>query len=168
MNNTSHPAFEKLLEGFLQLAGQDPAGAKGSNGFEFESGDHTARVFPDADGAHVVIEVDVRSFGPHEMENASLLLMLHRLNESALPQHGWIATIDEVDELVLSTMLRIHETDGLKLQASVTDALDRAESLTALVSQFTNSPSESGAVAQKPLTGETVHEQGTFNPLDRA
>ena len=65
-------------------------------------------------------------------------------------------------------MLRIQETDGLKLQASVTDALDRAESLNALVSQFTNSPSESGAVAQKPLTGETVHEQGTFNPLDRA
>jgi len=165
MNNTSHPAFEKLLEGFLQLAGQDPAGAKGSNGFEFESGDHTARIFPDADGAHVVIEVDVRSLGPDEMENASLLLMLHRLNESALPQHGWIATIDETDNLLLSASLPLTETDGLKLQGEVAGALDRAESLTALVNQFSSTDSNAGA---EESGAETAKVSTSFNPLDRA
>jgi len=162
--STTSP-FENLLESFLILAGQDPSGAKGSRGFEFESGAHTVRVFPDADGARVVIEVDVRSLGPDETENASLLLMLHRLNESALPQHGWIATIDGVDELVLSTMLRIQETDGLKLQASVTDALDRAESLTALVSQFSGTASNAGAEKSE---AEATKMATSFNPLDRA
>lgn len=152
-------AFEKLLESFLILAGQDPVGAKGSRGFEFESGAHTVRVFPDADGARVIIEVDVHSLRPDEMENAPLLLMLHRLNEAARPEHGWTVTIDEVDELVLSSSLAIQETEATKLQSSVTDALDRAESLTALVNQFSSTATEAATVSSAP---------DSFNPLDRA
>jgi len=162
-NPQSSSAFEKLLESFLILAGQDPAGAKGSRGFEFESGAHTVGVFPDADGARVIIEVDVRSLRPDEMENAPLLLMLHRLNEAARPEHGWIATIDEVDGILLSTTLPLTETDGLKLQGSVTDALDRAESLTALVNQFSSTATEG-----KLTGGDAVTVPDSFNPLDRA
>jgi hypothetical protein len=66
---------------------------------------------------------------------------------------------------VLSTMLRIQETDGLKLQASVTDALDRAESLTALVSQFSGTASNAGAEKSE---AEATKMATSFNPLDRA
>lgn len=160
-SNTSSP-FENLLESFLILAGQDPVGAKGSRGFEFESGAHTVRVFPDGEGARVIIEVDVQSLSPDEVENAPLLLMLHRLNEAARSEHGWAVTIDEADGILLSTSLPLAETDGVKLQTSVTEALDRAESLTALIAQFSNSASEG--------SGEAIPDAATssFNPLDRA
>lgn len=157
-----HPLFEKLLEGFLVLAGQDPTGAKGSRGFEFESGAHTVRVFPDGEGARVIIEVDVQTLRPDEVEKAPLLLMLHQLNEAARPEHGWTVTIDEGDAILLSTSLALAETDGVKLQSAVTEALDRAESLTALIAQFSTSASEGsgGAIPEAAAA--------SFNPLDRA
>lgn len=159
--STSSP-FENLLESFLILAGQDPAGAKGSRGFEFESGAHTVRVFPDGAGARVIIEVDVQTLRPDEVEKAPLLLMLHRLNEAARPEHGWTVTIDEGDAILLSTSLPLAETDGVKLQSAVTEALDRAESLTALIAQFsTSAPEGSGGAIPEAAAA-------SFNPLDRA
>lgn len=154
-------AFEKLLESFLILAGQDPAAAKGSHGFEFESGAHTVRVFPDGEGARVIIEVDVQSLSPDQVEQAPLLLMLHRLNEAARAEHGWTVTIDEGEGILLSTSQPLAETDGVKLQGSVTDALDRAESLTAMIAQFSTSASEGSGEAI--LHGTT----SSFNLLDR-
>jgi hypothetical protein len=92
--------------------------------------------------------------------------MLHRLNEAARPEHGWVATVDERDQLMLSTSLPIQETEGTQLQSEVAGALDRAESLTALVNQFTAKASETGADALDTRPVEV--NPASFNPLDRA
>jgi hypothetical protein len=89
----------------------------------------------------LVIEVDVRQLDVAETLNAPLLLMLHRLNESARSAHSWSATVDENDLLLLSAMRPISEVDAVVLQMLVSDALDRAESLAALVEQFSSAPS---------------------------
>jgi hypothetical protein len=141
--STSVPnSFEKLLEAFLDSLGHDLSGAKGSSGFEFGSGDFTVRVFPDSTNPEIlVIEVDVRQLDVSETLNAPLLLMLHRLNEAARSAHPWSATIDENSLLLLSAMRPISEVDAVVLQMLVSDALDRAESLAALVEQFSSAPS---------------------------
>ena len=142
MSTPVSDSFEKLLEAFLDSLGHDLSGAKGSSGFEFGSGDFTVRVFPDSTNPEMlVIEVDVRQLDVAETLNAPLLLMLHRLNEAARSAHPWSATVDENSLLLLSTTRPIPEVDAVGLQMLVSDALDRAESLAALVEQFSSSPS---------------------------
>lgn len=142
MSTPVSDSFEKLLEAFIDSLGHDLSAAKGSSGFEFGSGDLTLRVFPDSTNPEMlVIEVDVRQLDVVETLNAPLLLILHRLNEAARSAHPWSATVDENDLLLLSAMRPISEVDAVGLQMLVSDALDRAESLAALVEQFSSSPS---------------------------
>lgn len=141
MNPPATASFEKLLESFLDSLGHDLLAGKGSGGFEFQSGDFIVRVFSDSsEPERIVVEVDVRQLETPETANAPLLLMLHRLNEAARPAHFWSATIDEKDLLLLSTSLPLVGVDAVRLQELVSEALDRAESLAALVRQF-SSPS---------------------------
>ena len=142
MNPPVSDSLEKLLESFLDSMGHDPLAAKGSGGFEFQSGDFTVRVFSDSSELEmIVVEVDVRPLEATQIANAPLLLMLHRLNEAARPAHLWSATIDEKDLLLLSTSLPLVGVDAVSLQELVSEALDRAESLATLVEQFSSSTS---------------------------
>jgi hypothetical protein len=143
MNPPVSDSLEKLLESFLDSLGHDPLAAKGSGGFEFQSGDFTVRVFSDSSEPEmIVVEVDVRPLEATQIANAPLLLMLHRLNEAARPAHLWSATIDEKDLLLLSTSLPLVGVDAVSLQELVSEALDRAESLATLVRQFSSPPLE--------------------------
>ena len=106
MNPPVTDSFEKLLESFLDSLGHDPLAGKGSRGFEFQSGDFTVRVFSDSsEPERIVVEADVRPLEATQIDNAPLLLMLHRLNEAARTAHFWSSTIDEKDLLLLSTSL---------------------------------------------------------------
>jgi hypothetical protein len=143
MNTPDTASFEKLLESFLDSLGHDPLAARGSGGFEFQSGDFTVRVFLDSsEPEQIVVEVDVCQLETPEITNAPLLLMLHRLNESARPAHFWRATIDEKNLLLLSTSQPVLEVDAVILQELVSEALDRAESLATLVRQYASPPPE--------------------------
>ena len=160
MNMPISDSFEKLLESFLVSLGHDPIAAKGSGGFEFESGGFNARILLDSTNpARLVAEVDVRRLDDAEVSHAELLLMLHRLNEAARPTHGWTATIDEENLLLLSLFLPLAETDGVALQAVVDDALARAESLGQLVRRFSE-PASAAATVESA--------SAPFNPMDRA
>ena len=70
---------------------------------------------------------------PTEAASAPLLMAIHRLNEAARAEHGWVATIDEGDRLLISKVLALHDTDAVALQDAVATALALAESLAALV-----------------------------------
>lgn len=156
-------AFEKLLEQFLALLGQDPAKAKGSGGFEFESGPHTAAIVPDSDtGEGIAIEVGVLTLGAGEKSNAGLLLALHQLNEAARAAHKWTVTVDVGDRLLLSTRVPACVTDAPALQEALCESFERAESLAALVGQFSSGPSPGGG-GQPPS-----NEVPRFNPLSWA
>ena len=142
MNPPVTDSFEKLLESFLDSLGHDPLAGKGSRGFEFQSGDFTVRVFSDSsEPERIVVEADVRPLEATQIDNAPLLLMLHRLNEAARTAHFWSSTIDEKDLLLLSTSLPLVGVDAVSLQELVSEVLDRAESLAALVEQFSSSTS---------------------------
>jgi hypothetical protein len=142
MNPPVTDSFEKLLESFLDSLGHDPLAGKGSRGFEFQSGDFTVRVFSDSsEPERIVVEADVRPLEATQIDNAPLLLMLHRLNEAARTAHFWSSTIDEKDLLLLSTSLPLVGVDAVSLQELVSEVLDRAESLAALVEQFSSSKS---------------------------
>jgi hypothetical protein len=152
-------SFEKMLESFLDSLGHDPLAAKGSAGFEFGSGDFTVRVFSDSFvPERIVVEVDVRKLDELEITNATLLLMLHRLNEAARPVHLWSATIDENDLLLLSIGLPLVSVDAVRLQELVSDALERAESLAELVRQFSSKPPE--------MPAEGTEAEGNFKAFD--
>ena len=129
---THDPSFEKLLESFLALTGHSQVQATGSNGFEFECGAHNVAVFPTAD-SRLVVEADAAVLLPTEAASAPLLMAIHRLNEAARAEHGWVATIDEGDRLLISKVLALHDTDAVALQDAVATALALAESLAALV-----------------------------------
>ena len=129
---THDPSFEKLLESFLALTGHSQVQATGSNGFEFECGAHDVAVFPTAD-SRLVVEADAAVLLPTEASSAPLLMAIHRLNEAARAEHGWVATIDEGDRLLISKVLALHDTDAVALQDAVATALALAESLAALV-----------------------------------
>ncbi len=142
MNPPVTDSFEKLLESFLDSLGHDPLAGKGSRGFEFQSGDFTVRVFSDSsEPERIVVEADVRPLEATQIDNAPLLLTLHRLNEAARTAHFWSSTIDEKDLLLLSTSLPLVGVDAVSLQKLVSEVLDRAESLAALVEQFSSSTS---------------------------
>ena len=164
MKGTHPPVpFEKLLEQFLEIVGQDPSMANGSMGFEFESGTHTARFLPDSETAEgIVIEVDAHTLGEEEKANALLLMMLHRLNEASRTEHSWAITVDVEDRVLISTRLPISGIDGSALQKALCESLDRAESLTALIEQFSQGASRGVA----PELSENVNL--LFNPLKQA
>ena len=156
--NQPNSSFEKLLEAFLILVGQDPKSAKESTGFEFECGAHSVAVFP-IDDSKLMVEVDVDILQTAEATNAPLLMILHRLNDAARSEHHWMATIDEENRVLISKQLPICDTDAVALQVAVSAAIDHAETLAALVARIgTESLDESSE----------IQESDTLNPLQRA
>ena len=129
---TPDPSFEKLLESFLALTGHSQVQAAGTTGFEFESGAHNIAVFPAAD-SRLVVEAEAAVLLPTEASSAPLLMAIHRLNEASRAEHGWVATIDDGDRLLVSKILPLHGTDAVALQDAVATALALAESLAAVV-----------------------------------
>jgi hypothetical protein len=147
---TPDPSFEKLLESFLALAGHNPGEAAGSTGFEFECGAHNVAVFPAGD-SRLVVEAEAAVLLPAEAANAALLMAIHRLNEAARAEHGWVATIDGGDRVLVSKVLPLHGTDAVALQDAVTTALTLAGSLAGLVAHAAGSEATpSGEETQAP------------------
>jgi len=135
------PAFELLVSAFLPLVGQDSAQALGVTGFEFDTEAYSVAVWP-VDDAQIMVQVTVAALQPVEMTDPGLLLMLHRLNEDARTEHGWTATIDAQDQLLLYTLRPLRQTDAQALQDAVAQGLDRAEALSAMVAHAVVPPVE--------------------------
>ena len=125
-------AFELLVSSFLSLVGQDSAQSSGVTGFEFDTEAYSVAVWPVGDD-QVMVQVAVAALQPGELADPAVLLMLHRLNEDARTEHGWTATIDAQDQLLLYTLRPLRQTDAQALKDAVAQGLDRAEALSAMV-----------------------------------
>lgn len=146
---TPDPSFEKLLESFLALTGHSQEQSAGATGFEFECGAHNVAVFPTAD-SRLVIEAEAAVLLPTEATSAPLLMAIHRLNEAARAEHGWVATIDDGDRLLVSKILPLHGTDAVALQDAVATALALAESLAALVAHAASQEAPPAVESEAP------------------
>ena len=60
----------------------------------------------------LIIEVGVTALQPAEAASAPLLMALHRLNDSTRGEHGWIATIDDEERLLLSSTFSLAALDA--------------------------------------------------------
>lgn len=138
------PAFESLTQSFLTLIGQDPTGASGVSGFEFEYGAYSVAVAP-IGREKLIIEVGVTVLQPAEAASAPLLMALHRLNDSTRRDHGWIATIDDEEWLLLSSTFPLVALDAAGLQNAMAFAIDRAEILAAIVARVVPQPDTQSA-----------------------
>jgi hypothetical protein len=138
MMNPDHSdtQFESLVSSFLSMLGQDPTSASGVTGFEFETEAYSVAVCPIRAGT-LMVQVSVAALQPAEAADAHLLMMLHRLNEEARTEHGWTATIDPENVLLLYTSLAIQEVDAQGLQATLGTGLERANLLSEMIAQVT-------------------------------
>ena len=146
------PAFELLVSSFLSLLGQDSAQSQGVMGFEFDTEAYSVAVWPVGED-QLMVQVAVAALQAGELVDPDWLLMLHRLNEDARSEHGWTATIDAQDQLLLYTLRPLRGTDAQALQVAVAAGLDRAEALSAMLAhtappqmQDDNTPADAQAL----------------------
>jgi len=144
------PAFAALLADFAAFAGV--AGATdGALGLEFEAGAHVVRVLPHpADPDWLIAEVDVAS-GIHATPTA--YQALHRVNHAARLEHGWMATFDDEDALVMHVSRPVASVTAADLEGLLVEGLERAEALAAIwrdIAQATGS--SASAVAEVTST----------------
>jgi hypothetical protein len=101
---------------------------------EFEASSHTCRVIPHSgDSDRLVIEVMVRYLGESAEDlTRDRALLMHRLNAQARLNHGWVATVDESDHLVIWQTLEIARTRAADLQAWLVEGIERAQALDAI------------------------------------
>jgi hypothetical protein len=137
----TNPTFESLTRSFLTLIGQDPTRASGISGFEFEYDAYSVAVAPIGE-AKLIVEVGVTALQPAETASVPLLMALHRLNDSTRGEHGWIATIDDEERLLLSSTFSLAALDAAGLQNAMASAIDRAEVLSAIVARVAADPED--------------------------
>jgi hypothetical protein len=103
---------------------------------EFGYGDLLARAFLLARaGGLLMVEVELPDVLPEsDPARADALLALHRLNEAARFEHGWTATIDDADLVVLHRILPIGALGPEDFRALFDDGLARAASLQRILS----------------------------------
>jgi hypothetical protein len=94
-------------------------------GFEIETPTALVRIAPRL-GDSAMIEIPVSNLPEPD---ASTLHLLHRLNNASLLQHDWIASLDDDDQVVLTAVFQLGQTDAIQLEALVADGLERALSL---------------------------------------
>ena len=134
---TDERRFHDLVGAFVaETAGHgerpDPGGM-----LEFGYGDLLARAFLLSRGRGLLmIEVDLPVSLPEDASaRADGLLALHRLNDAARFEHGWTATIDDADLVVLHTIVPIGEIAPSDFRALFDDGLARAASLQTILAE---------------------------------
>jgi hypothetical protein len=129
MNSLQPPVeFQNLLTDFIAELGQRPADDEALEGLEFASGEHVLRV-----GLHpgqadtLVLEVDVLNTLADGA--AAPWRSLHQFNHEALLGQGWLASLDEDGQLVMTLQHPLAGVDVGTLQALMSEGLDQAEAL---------------------------------------
>jgi hypothetical protein len=120
-------------------------------GLAFEAEGRVARILPHADEARAVIEVLAIFLNdlPEEVV-VRLAVQLLRLNHEARFEHGWSIVIDDNDRLNVTTTVSLSETRGNMLAEILYDGIDRATSLSTVVSGLISVP------ASEPATSPTA------------
>jgi hypothetical protein len=113
-------------------------------GLTFEAEGRVARIFPHADEGLAVIEVTAISLDDvAEDDVARLAARLLRLNHEARFEHGWCIVLDDDSRLNVTTTVAVADTSGSLLAELLYDGIDRATSLSTIVSGLMSAePSE--------------------------
>jgi hypothetical protein len=116
----------RLIEEFAALAGIRPDDSSDLLGLEFRTGTETVRIYP-CGTENSLFFLDVCA-GPVEVDstNFATLVQFHRLNDARRWINGWMVTIDEEDNLIVSRRLRAEDLAGADLAAAVAEGLDLA------------------------------------------
>ena len=127
--------FQRWIAEAVREAGAQVPAEIDPLGLSFEAEGRVARILPHADEALAVIEVVAISLGDvAESEIERLAVRLLRLNHEARFEHGWSVVIDEGNRLNVTTTLSVADTRGSMLTEILYDGIDRAASLSTIVS----------------------------------
>jgi hypothetical protein len=127
--------FQRWIAEAVREAGAQVPAEIDPLGLSFEAEGRVARILPHADEALAVIEVVAISLGDvAESEVERLAVQLLRLNHEARFEHGWSVVIDEGNRLNVTTTLSVADTRGSMLTEILYDGIDRAASLSTIVS----------------------------------
>ncbi len=126
--------FAELVRFFVARTVGNAERAEPGDVLEFASGDAVARAFlMPRKSELLMVEVDSGLVLSTDGEKAAdRLAALHRLNESARFEHGWLATLDDDDMMVLHAVLPVATVDGDAFCAMIEEGLDRAATLVAI------------------------------------
>jgi hypothetical protein len=104
-------------------------------GLSFEAEGRVARIMPHAEDELAVIEVTAISLKDvGEDDIARLAVQLLRLNHEARFEHGWAIVLNDGDGLTVTTTVSVSGTRPSQLAEILYDGIDRAASLSAVVS----------------------------------
>jgi hypothetical protein len=126
--------FQRWVAEAVREAGAQVPAEIDPLGLSFEAEGRVARVLPHADEALAVIEVVAISLDDvAESEVERLAVQLLRLNHEARFEHGWSVVIDDGNRLNVTTTLSVADTRGSMLTEILYDGIDRAASLSTIV-----------------------------------
>mgnify|MGYP001327293022 CR=1 FL=1 len=123
-------------------------------GLEILLGEQSAHVFPHPQhDERLLVLIAVLSLGADQALGAvpaSHWLFLHRLNNSAWPEHNWQILVDDDNTLILRCDRDMALTTAKALEELLLDGLERAQSLALLWRDLANSGLD---VSNWPLEG---------------
>lgn len=136
--------FQRWLADAVRETGADVPAEIDPLGLTFEAEGRVARIFPHADEALAVIEVTAIALDDvAEDDVARLAVRLLRLNHEARFEHGWSIVLDDDSRLNVTTTVAVADTSGSLLTELLYDGIDRAASLSTIVSGLMSAePSE--------------------------
>jgi len=127
----SSSAYQQLIGRFALGRGMPAESVETTVGLEFESDNRLRRVRPHPqDDERLMLEVDVITLNDEATtKQVGALLMLHQLNYAARTEHDWSIVIDDDLMLMLSAAFWIPRTDEGRLEAHITEGIERAQAL---------------------------------------
>ena len=136
--------FQRWVADAVREAGADVPAEIDPLGITFEAEGRVARIFPHADEALAVIEVTAVALDDVADDDvARLAVRLLRLNHEARFEHGWSIVLDDDSRLNVTTTVAVADTSGNLLAELLYDGIDRAASLSTIVSGLMSAePSE--------------------------
>ena len=160
-SQTDERRFHDLVRDFVaETAGHGEKPEPGGM-LEFGFGDFTARAFLASRAPGLLtVEVDLPSTISSDVtDRAELLLALHRMNDAARYEHGWIATVDDDALVVIHKLVALARTGPGEFRDLFDDGLDRAAALERMLGGLAEAEGE-GDVAAVGLEGGTMVFRG--------
>ena len=140
-------AFQRWVAEAVREAGGAVPAEIDPLGLSFEAEGRVARIMPHADEGLAVVEVAAASLDDvEENDRARLAVQILRLNHEARFEHGWSIVLDDSNRLNVTTTLSLADTRASMLAEILYDGIDRAASLSTIVS---------GLIDAKPPQPET-------------
>lgn len=131
--------FEHLLKSLCELSGQDSSGLEGGV-LRMEIDGREASVLPAlTPTGDEAVEITVSAgalTASDEWDEVDALTLLHRVNAAARYRHGWLATVDQDDQLMIKRVKPLQGLSPSDLERLVSEGMDCAASLQGLLTQW--------------------------------